>query len=196
MDRSRVTELHFISHLANLPSIAQRGILSNRLAESIPHRSVAAEEIQERRRFKRVPGGRLVHEYANVYFDARNPMMSKRREQRKELVVIRISPAALDLPGAVIADGNAASDVTRFEVSPQGLEILDEERVYAEWWTDQDIVAHTEKKRQRCAEVLVPDMIPPSYILGYYVYDINAQRVCQQAMPGLEAVVNRYVFLY
>src|SRR5438046_4685693 len=46
--------------------------------------SVAMPEIQERRENKRVPGGRMLHEYANMYFDAHNPMLSKCRHRRSE----------------------------------------------------------------------------------------------------------------
>lgn len=194
MDRSRVTELHFITPLANLASIVQHGILSHERAQAIPHVSIALEEVQDRRRNKRVPGGLRIHEYANVYFDARNPMMYRRLGQRRELAVIRVSPRVLDMPGAVIADGNAAGDGTCFRESPGGLEMLDEERVYAEWWTDDDIFTHWEKKRQRCAEVLVPDCIPPSFITGCYVHNTQALRTCHTVSPGLKVEVRRDVF--
>lgn len=49
MLRSRVTELHFITPVANLGSIVTYGILSHNLAERLPHTSVALERIQDRR---------------------------------------------------------------------------------------------------------------------------------------------------
>ncbi|MEV4080798.1 DUF4433 domain-containing protein [Nonomuraea fuscirosea] len=178
----------------NMASIARLGILSHQRAAAVPHTSIADEDVQSRRRSRRVPNGRAIHEYANVYFDARNPMMRKRYKYRRELVVIRINPTVLDAPGAVIADGNAAAGITRFSVSPQGLQMLDETRVYAEWWTDPDIATEKEKKRQRCAEVLIPDRIPPTFLTGCYVHDRQALQLCQQQAPGLKAVVNPRVF--
>ena len=38
-------------------------------------------EIQGRRDLVMVPNGRSLHEYANLYFDQRNPMMFKRRNE-------------------------------------------------------------------------------------------------------------------
>jgi len=80
----------------------------------------ADESIQDRRRLKRVPNGRALHEYVNIYFDARNPMMYRRLDLRAEVAVVRVSPAVLDLSGTVIADGNAASNVTASIRRPQG----------------------------------------------------------------------------
>jgi hypothetical protein len=121
-------------------------------------------------------------------------MMYKRLGRRNELAVVRICPDILDIPGTVIADGNAASVGARFESSPIGPAVLDEQRVYAEYWTDSDMWAYYEKKRQRCAEVLVPDLVPPDFLIGCYVWADGAARTCQQAAPGLEVVVNARVF--
>jgi hypothetical protein len=44
----------------------------------------------------------------------------------------------LNLPGVVVADGNAASAYTAFYPSPEGLPWVDEELVLAKYWTDQN----------------------------------------------------------
>jgi hypothetical protein len=94
----------------------------------------------------------------------------------------------------VLTDGNAAADATRFLPSPEGLAELDEGAVYAEWWTNPDYWTYLEKKRRRCAEVLVPDAIEPRYLLGCYVLDADGVEGCQAIAPNLEAVVRRHVF--
>jgi hypothetical protein len=195
VDRAIVEELHYIAPMANLASIFERGILSHNRAERVEHESVADEAIQDRRADKKVPGGRFLHDYVNTYFDARNPMMSRRRNLYRELVVIRIDEAVLDLPDVVITDGNAASSGTLFAPSPRGLRMLEEEDVYAERWTDPDPWTYWEKKRLRCAEVLIPDRLPPEFLQGCYVcLDAGAAR-CDELVPGCEIEVNRHVFL-
>src|SRR5579859_4739488 len=122
MERNEVRELHFITSIANLDSILRRGILSHDRAARIPHDSCADEGIQDRRRGKRVPNGARLHSYANLYFHARNPMMfTLMRNGHADLVVVRVSETVLDIPDVVLADGNAASDGTRFYPSPEGL---------------------------------------------------------------------------
>ncbi|HEX5495345.1 MAG TPA: DUF4433 domain-containing protein [Mycobacteriales bacterium] len=189
-----MTELHYITPIANLRSIMERGILSHRHATMVDHISIADANVQNRRKGKRISKGLMLHEYANVYFDARNPMMYKRRIHQAQIVVIRINPDILDIPGTVIADGNAAADATRFDPSPGGLVKLDEERVYATWWTDPDPWAYFEKKRQRCAEVLVPGVIPSEFLTGCYACENGVLRHCRTAAPELAVEVNSYVF--
>lgn len=113
MNRADVEELHYITALANVRSILQRGILSHTRAAKLDHDSVALPEIQERRKNKQIPGAPTLHQYANLYFDAHNPMLSRCRHLNNEICVLRITPAVLDLPGVIVTDRNAASDWVR-----------------------------------------------------------------------------------
>ena len=74
----RVTELHCIMPIDNINSVMTHGILSHERAAKLPHRSVALQPVQDRRDQKQVPGGLKLHQYANLYFHARNPMLYKR----------------------------------------------------------------------------------------------------------------------
>ena len=85
------------------------------------------EEIQDRRKIKVVPGGRPLHEYVNLYFDARNPMLYKRRDQHLSICVLRIDPTVMELPGVVITDSNASSGYARFAAYPEGLHLIDKD---------------------------------------------------------------------
>ena len=100
--------------------------------------SVALPGVQERRESKVIPGAKPLHEYVNLYICARNPMMYLRRAHHEVLCVLQISPAVLNLPGVVIADGNAASGPTAFWRSPSGLSKVNKDIVFAEWWNDPD----------------------------------------------------------
>lgn len=187
--------MHYIAPIASLPSICQHGLLCHEDAEGVTHDSVANASVQDLRAGKSVPQGLPLHQYANLYFDARNPMMSALRHLIPDLVVVRVDPAVLDLPGTVVTDGNAATHDTRFYPSPDGLEELDEEYVYAEWWTDPDLFRYWEKKRRRCAEVLVPSRVDSGYLLGCYVYNREKVTECAASGSELPAEVNRHVFL-
>lgn len=169
MDRVAVVELHSIQPIANVPSIADRGILSHHGAAALPHTSVAAEDIQNMRADVVVPQGRRLHEYANLYFHARNPMMSRLRLLHEELCILRIDSAVLDLPEVVVTDGNASSSYTRFQATADGLDFIDEGLTFARDWRDPMTQVYWRKKRARCAEVRVPDRVTPDAILGAYV---------------------------
>lgn len=169
MQRSELDELHFITPVSNVASILNVGIVSHRLAEKLPHSSIAMEEIQDLRAGKKIPGGGELHSYANLYFHARNPMMWKRRDMHASMCVLRLSPDVLDLAGVVVTDANAASKYTRFEAAPGGLSIVDRERTFAQSWTDPDKFEYWRKKAAKCAEVLVPNRVPPRLIIGAHV---------------------------
>jgi ssDNA thymidine ADP-ribosyltransferase, DarT len=196
MDRDEVKELHFITSIDNLASILRRGILCHNRAERIEHRSVASAEVQDRRRGKRVLGGSALHSYANLYFDARNPMMSRLLyDGHDDLIILRVSTAVLDIPETVVTDGNAAATGARFYPSPEGLKYLDSDLIFARSWADErywptkeGFWSKEERKRVRCAEVLVPKLIPSEYIEGCYVDTRNKRRECQE-FEDLPAVV-------
>ena len=80
-EKTRQTGLYNIQVIENVPSIMREGLLSNERARRIRHRSIAMNEVQERRDNIKVPNGLRLHQYANVYFDPRNPMLSARRDQ-------------------------------------------------------------------------------------------------------------------
>ncbi len=194
MHRADVVELHYITPISNLSSIKVKGILSHRRAASLPHHSVAMQEIQDRRKHKAVPGARPLHDYVNLYFSARNPMLYKKLGEHLSICILGVSARVLDLPGTVIADGNAASGYIRFHPSPQGRAELDHTSVFAENWNDVDQFAKWEKTRRRCAEILVPDVVPPSLILHVYASCAEAVATCQAQKIGLEAKIDAHLF--
>src|SRR5260370_36664964 len=110
-----------------------RGRLSHRRAQSVAHASVAMEDIQDRRSRKTVPGGRPLHEYVNLYFHARNPMMYKRHERHAELCVLLENTRVLDLDGVVVTDAKAAAEDSywRFATVLGGLRIVDRAETFA-----------------------------------------------------------------
>ena len=197
MRREDLTELHFITSIANVPSILQHGILSHRRAASLAHETIAMPEIQDRRRRKTVPGGRPLHEYANLYVNGRNKMMYKVKMSRGDtgLAILRVDVMVLNLPGVVLATENASSDYVRFARSPAGLGLIDTATVLASSWTHpNDQVAEWRHGSAICAEVLVPDRVQPDHIQGAYVSCSQARSALEAVAPGIEIHVNARLF--
>jgi ssDNA thymidine ADP-ribosyltransferase DarT-like protein len=196
MERSRVRELHYITDIANVPSILDHGILSHRLVERLvgPHITVASPEVQVRRAGKRVWTGRsarALHDYANLYLDARNAMLyTLLRSGRGDLTVLVINPQVLDLTGVLVTDRNAAS-AARFRPAAEGIEALNEAAVFATWW-DESLDA----KQRRMAEVLVPDRVPPELVRRAHVPDQPAVTRLKALLGDRQLVVrvNRRLF--
>jgi hypothetical protein len=194
MQRHELTELHYITPIANVSSILRLGILSHNRAKRVQHESVAMNEIQDRRAKVTVPGGRTLHDYVNLYICARNPMMYKRQAQHQEICVLTVSPNILDLQGVVISDRNASSDYAIFKAAPGGLSIVNLDWTFADDWRDPDQIQYFRKKAAKCAEVLVPDKVKPDYITGAYVSCQNAMVPFQALSTGLSVVINSHLF--
>lgn len=191
---SRVTELHCIMPIANIESVMAHGILSYERAASFAHRSVAMQPVQDRRDQKQIPGGLKLHQYANLYFHARNPMLFKRLPQVAALCVLRVSVRVLALPGAVITDCNAASDYVRF-LAPAQWRFINFDDVYAQSWTHPDNrTRYFQHSSRKCAEVLVPHNIEAKYIEGAYVADSAIGSALTAAGFGFEPTVDPVFF--
>ena len=196
MNRSDIKELYFITPIVNVPSVMEYGILSYNLSIKLPHRSIAMQEMQEKRKVKKIPGTKKkLHDYANLYFDAHNPMLSKRRDQNAEICVMRINSKVIDLPDVIIADQNASSDYVRFYPVSKGLEAIDKDRLFARYWTHRDSQyeewAH---KSVKCAEVLIPSKVEPRYILGAYVANQKALDSIKNLRMDLTVCIKSDIF--
>lgn len=195
MNRADIAELHYITPIENVPSILEHGILSNRLAARLTHTSIAMEKVQDRRRDKKIPGARPLHDYANLYFDAHNPMLSKRRSQNDIICVLRIAPAVLDVPGVIVADRNAASGYVRFYPVADGIQALDRNMVFARFWINAaDPFDEMIRKSVKCAEVLVPDKLEPQFVIGAHVANERASHAFQALNIPLPVAINNGMF--
>lgn len=163
-----------INHVANIQSIMQLGLLCHAEAAKVHHRSVAIEDVQLRRKNRKIINGMSLHQYVCLYFAPRNPMMfylkcHPEKAAPEELCVLMISPDVLDLEGVIVTDGNAADDMTRFFSPEEGMASLNYDGIYAKYWNDPNLFVKEEKKRIKCAEVLVPGSVSYDMIEGALV---------------------------
>jgi hypothetical protein len=198
VDRTDVKELHFITPFSNLASIDARGILCHEAAQQLDRKpeSIAMSSVQERRASVTVPKGLRLHQYANLYFNARNPMLYCRLNRLPAIGVVSVSAQVLDRPDVVVTDRNAAATYARFSDSVEGIRVLDRDLVYARFWTgaEYNVFEADRRKKAICAEVLVPGRVPREYIRGVYVCSDEAKATAGGMGLGLKFKVNRYMF--
>ena len=196
MKRSEIVELHYICPIATVPSILCRGILSHRAASRVFHDSIASEEVQSRRAVVRIPGGRKLHDYVNLYFNGRNPMMFTVCKSRgvDAVCLLRVAPEVLERPGVVVTDCNASSRWVRFSEPLNGLERIDSAETFARYWNHRDTIKKLRHKSRMCAEVLVPSIIPPDAVMGAYAGSSNAENELRIVAPSLRVTLDRDKF--
>ena len=194
MIRAELHELGYIIPIATVPSVLQHGILSHRRAGKVVHNSIALQDVQNLRAKKIVPNGRALREYANLYICPRNPMLLKKSDIHEQICVLRVSADVLDIPNVVVTDSNAASKYVSFKPAPEGLAIVDRSQTFAEWWTHDDQIEQWRHSAQKCAEVLVPDAVPPAYLVGAYVSCDGSRERLQRLAPVLPITVDAHLF--
>ncbi len=168
LERSQVLYLSYITVPETIPSMMEHGILSHVRARDYPHRSIADQAVQDLRDQRVLPTGRALHEYANVYFWARNAMMYRVRNNGV-VCVLKVSPQVLNLPGVFYSTRNASALEARFHPCEGDFTNIERRILYSGRWVDENGVVDVDKMQRIQAEVLVPDRIPPAYIVGVFV---------------------------
>lgn len=173
--------LYYITHVSNLPSILEYGILSHEEVSrrQLPYQPIYDDQIIARRHERFVGGEASLWSYANLYFNPRNAMLYRvmHERARSEVAIIQVDRAILDLPGVHVAVGNAASAPSQILPMPSGLDQIREAWpiINREYWKEED-----GSKRITMAEALVPHRVEPEFIRSVYVASIaNAASVSE-----------------
>ncbi len=190
----KIKELYSIMPIQNIPSIMTHGILSHKLATQLSHTDISMQEVQERRGQKKIPSGLYLHEYANLYFCARNPMMYSRKEKVDATCVLRIDVNVAWLDGVFACDGNASSDYTRFYKQEEWHGKLNFSVIFMDDWRSMDTYQYWDQKRQKCAEILVPDSVAINYITGAYIGSSIAEESLRINGFEMDIEENKHIF--
>ncbi len=184
MTLPQILGLYYITHIDNVHSILQHGILSHErvLSDNIEYTRIYADDIVANRRQIQTPDGRSLWHFANLYFQARNPMLYRVIHEKpvNEIAVISVKPEILDGLDIFISTGNAAHSASEKLPSGEGRKALRKiiKDTKLEYWKEED-----DSKRKIMAECLVPDMVPPSLIQTIYVATRSAKANLEALIP-------------
>ena len=201
--------LFFITHIDNLSSILERGILSPDLVKKlkIKYTPIYSEKIVGKREYKMVwtqGNGKRLSEFAHVYFNPRNAMLWQVLHDHppRKIIVIE-STLNVSNDGICIADRNAAKDDVVFMDSYNYYKIIPEiEKETGKWqqgrrWQRGKSWAVDDSKGKIMAECLVPDKIPPEHFkfIHVYTHDVKAEIIPKlYEQPHLDIIVNPFMF--
>lgn len=199
MSRKRpdIKNLFYITHINNVQSMLQHGILAHALVEarSLPCTRIYDTQIVTHRRERITPDGKSLWQFANLYFQPRNPMLYRVvHEQRKQdIAILGIRPDILRYPDCFVSTGNAASLPSSILPAEAGLDAIFAmwDVIQSEWWNADD-----GSKRKIMAECLVAGQIPPELIQTIYVADhATAERLrCDLPETSVPIVPEPHMF--
>lgn len=179
MARFRFRNLYYITHIDNLPSIVNRGILAHEIVERdhIPFTPLYDSQIVSNRKSIMTPDHRSLWEFANLYFQPRNAMLYRVVNEKgvEHIAIVAVRRDVLDRNDVYITTGNAAHSQSEILERNQGRKVISkmQDILENEWWNRED-----GSLRKMMAECLVPDQISPDLIEGIYVAsDVVRDRV-------------------
>jgi hypothetical protein len=193
-NRTRHKCVYNITAIDNIPSIIENGILCYDAAKKLLHYSIALNAVQERRERVTIPNGLRLHCYANLYFDYNNPMLYKRKDMAEKICVLAVDTSILNNPSCIFSDRNAATDLVKFYPASEGVNQIDFEKVFAQYWNHDDPYEHLNHKAIKCAEILIPQCVSYEYIVGAYVVNNVAEQALLATGFDKRIVINPKVF--
>lgn len=157
----RVQHVEHIAHIDNLEGILRDGLLARNRVRG-PFVDIADVDVNARRDRIEPIYRRSIHDYVPFYFNAINPMLSRRRDVIGNLTILHVAVAPIVQSDCrwVFSDGNAAAGPTNFFGAVDDLDKLDWNCLQAIYWNDIP-----GGKRTRCAEVLVETQVPTEWIV-------------------------------
>jgi hypothetical protein len=167
---SKPKQLFYITHIDNINSILSKGILSHQYIEenNIPFTPIYDAGIVSNRKERLTPSGRNLWHYANLYFQARNPMLYRvvSEKSAQNIAVVGVVFNVISQRDVFVSDGNAASHASNILPASEHLKVLRDLKniLNYEWWKDED-----GSKRKIMAECLIPERVTPDCIKAIYV---------------------------
>ena len=171
-----IHSLWHMTHVNNVLSISQRGIVSHLRATPMNRVDISDPDVQKRRSGKDPIFNREIHAYTPTYITIQNPMLYRLKSSSHSLCLLEISLESLDYHDVLFTDGNAASRDTKFYTHPEDLKNLPWDVLKAEFWSD-----FADGKRKRCAEVLVYPSIGARHITKIHCNSFDTVNVLEQS---------------
>lgn len=190
----RFKNLYYITHIENVDSILRNGILSHArvVKDGLKHERIYNAEIVGNRQHRLTPNRKSLWEFANLYFQPRNPMLYKviygtDGVTLDEVAIIGVKVTILDRDDIYFSAGNAASDKSLILEKQTGKVIMEDYKQYfaAQYWSED-----FGTKRKIMAECLVPDHVAPSYIDCVYVANHKTAQTLKDKIKELPKQVD------
>lgn len=206
MQPPQPTPIFRIVHLDNLPVILHRGGIhapSFFPDDGLHYRTIHNVEIQsvrQRRPLNCGPRG-VVHDYVPFYFGPRSPMLLQLHtgrvagydEGQKPVIYLVSNAQTVQQKGLgfVFSDGHGIACFTRWFDNLAGLNELDWECIYADYWSDN--VNDMDRQRKKQAEFLVHRFFDWSLVSEIGVIDDRTKSRVESVLERFPAEMHRPV---
>lgn len=183
-----VASLDHMTHIDNLDSIMKYGLL----AHNNPYKQIdiSNQDVNSRRDHRENIYGRKVHDYVPFYFNPRNAMMYKNRNEN--IVILAFDTSLIYKDNIVFTNKNASTDSVKYFKDINGLSKLNWNYIWRDSWND-DVDSYCVKQTMM-AEVLVYQEVSIKYLKAIICKDEGTKNILKNKYSNLEIIVNRRQF--
>ncbi len=172
LENYNFTSLGHMTHIDHLKSIFKHGLLAHH--NPYKTRDISNTEVNARRNRKESIYGRAIHDYVPFYFNPRNAMMYRNKDE--DVIILAFSKKLLLGNNVVFTDKNAAASTVKFYHNINDLQKIDWSIVQSQSWNGKPETV----KQTMMAEVLVYNSVSIKNLLGIYCKDSMMQKTLMQ----------------
>jgi len=179
-----------MTHERNLDSIFRHGLLAH--GNPFKKVDISNREVNSRRARREPIYGRKIHDYVPFYFNVRNAMMYRNKEE--DIVVLGFDSELIHTDNVLFTDRNAAANHVKFYKDPSKLLEFDWNMVFSRSWVDWP----ESVKQKMMSEVLVYGRVGIEWLRVIYCKDEqSASRIRSSygaRLRGVNVVVDPEMF--
>ncbi|MEI6333339.1 MAG: DUF4433 domain-containing protein [Methylococcaceae bacterium] len=190
---TRIATIDHMTHIDNLDSILEHGLLSH----NNPHKKVdiSNQEVNSRRNKIEPIYNRNIHNYVPLYFNPRNAMLYRNQKMFGDsIIVLAFDKDLLLSENSIFTNGNAASDNTSYFNNINDLLQMDWNKIWSTSWNgleDSETI-----KWSMMAEVLIYKKLEITKLVTVYCSSNKVKQYIENKYQfgSVDISVDRHIF--
>ena len=166
----KMSEIFHMTDYNNLKNILLHGLQNH--YNAYKKADISNREVNDRREKVEHIYGRKIHDYVPFYFNPRNAMLYKNRNNARVVILgLDVRVIKDHRTGVLISDRNAAVNNARFSKylpDLQNQNFINFNEVFSQRWYNKD-VKNYDVMQKMMAEILIDDIVCSRYIRSVYV---------------------------
>ena len=181
----KMSEIFHMTHSGNLKNILLYGLQNHyNVYKKV---DISNREVNDRREKVEHIYGRKIHDYVPFYFNPRNAMLYKNRNNAR-VVILGLDVRVIKDHSAdfLISDRNASADEAKFSrylPDLQNPNFINFNDVFSQRWCNNG-VRYDDIKQKMMAEILIDDVVYSRYIRSIYVKDQVCKKAIEDQLAG------------
>ena len=191
-----MSEIFHMTDRNNLQNILLHGLHNH--YNTYKQVDISNQEVNARREKVECIYGHKIHDYIPFYFNPRNAMLYKNRNNARVVILgfdVRVIKDHRN--GFLISDRNASADEAKFSrylPDLQDINFINFDEVFSQRWCNNG-VRYDDIKQNMMAEVLINDVVYSRYIRSIYVKDQASKKAIEEQLAGDLKMYNIYVIV-